>query len=289
MKYKLLCLFLVCAACSKKDISSTEELDEYIPAEVITNISYGTNAAQVYDLYLPKNRSFSTTKTLVFVHGGGWIQGDKSDMQEYIPLLQNSHPDLAIANLNYRLAQPPAIAAFPFQFLDIGLALDHLSREAEELGIKPEFALIGLSAGGHLALQYDSAYDVEDQVKLVCSIVGPTNFTDPFYSENPDFSDALEYLIDESQYSGITDLARAISPAYLVHDGSSPTILFYGQDDPLVPASNGAFLKAQLDAAGVANSFTLYQGGHGDWNDEANTNLQLQLNNFISDHFAAEN
>lgn len=248
------------------------------------NVKYGEDEAQTYDLYLPADRSGTTTKVLVFIHGGGWIQGDKKDMRDYIPLLQANHPGHAIANLNYRLAQPLLRAAFPNQFLDLKLALEHISGEAEDLQIKAEFGLIGVSAGGHLALQYDNLYDSNDQVKMVCSIVGPTNLKDPFYTENKDFNEALKYLVDETAYPGVTDLARAVSPAYLVDKQSSATILFYGDEDPLVPVSNGTFLQEQLDAAGVTNSFTLYEGGHGDWEDDDHVDLQEELSGFIDQH-----
>lgn len=65
--------------------------------------------------------------------------------------------------------------------------------------------------------------------------------------------------------------------------------MFYGDDDELVPVSNGIFLKEQLDKAGVENSFTLYEGGHGDWQKEDNADMQLQLSDFINIHLAVEN
>lgn len=281
--YGILAIFLI--GCSDPDNETTpppasNDISE--PAETILNVSYGVDFAQKYDIYLPANRSQNFTKTLIFIHGGGWIHGDKIDMEEYIPLLAETHPDYAIVNLNYRLAQLPSRAAFPNQFLDIKKALEHLTLNAAEYNIKPEFGLIGVSAGAHLALQFDSVYDLADQVKFVCSIVGPTDLTDPFFSENPDFILALKFLIDENFYPGISDFARAVSPAYLVNEKSSATILFYGKDDPLVPVSNGIFLQKQLDKAGVENSLTIYNGGHGDWDDGANLDLQLELSEFIN-------
>lgn len=280
--------FLV--ACSGKEINNHSLSDDTdLSAMTILNISYGNDEAQIFDLYLPANRSASTTKVLVFIHGGGWVQGDKIDMNNYIPLLQQEHPEHAIVNVNYRLATPGMRAAFPNQFLDIQQALEHLDQYSEDFSILPEFGLIGVSAGGHLALQYDNEYDIEDQVKMVCSIAGPTNLKDPFYSENPDFEIALEHLVDEIAYPGITDYALAVSPAYLVDGNSSATILFYGKDDQLVPVSNGSFLQERLKAAGVDHSFTIYEGGHGDWADEANENMQLQLKDFIDEHLPVGN
>ncbi len=286
---KLFCsavIFLIFTGCTDEGIESppVAAADDTATALSILNLSYGEDEAQKYDIYLPADRSASITKVLVFIHGGGWIQGDKSDMKDYIPLLAEGHPDYAIVNLNYRLAQIPGRAAFPNQFLDIKKALEHLSNNTDEYDIKAQFGLIGVSAGAHLALQFDSVHDLYDQVKFVCSIVGPTDLTDPFYSENPNFTMALQHLIDESAYPGVPDFAQAVSPAFLINDKSSATILFYGQEDPLVPISNGIFLQEQLDAAGVENSFTIYKGGHGDWSDQSNKNLQMELSSFIDSH-----
>lgn len=282
-------LFYLLTACSKEGVDAPAVSgDVELSAITHLNMSYGEDVAQTFDLYLPANRSSFTTKVLVFIHGGGWVQGDKEDMRDYIPLLQKDHPEHAIVNLNYRLAQPAVRAAFPNQFLDLQQALEYLSEDAAALGIKPEFGLIGVSAGGHLALQYDNEYDVRDQVKMVCSIVGPTNLKDPFYSENPHFNLAMDYLVDKPAYPGVTDFALAVSPAYLVGENSSATILFYGESDELVPVSNGIFLQERLEAAGVDHSFTIYEGGHGDWQEGANEDLQLQLNDFIEDHLPIE-
>lgn len=288
LKISLLLFFMT--SCSEKEIETFENSeDQFNLAKTHMNINYGLDPQQTYDLYLPAKRSSSATKVLVFIHGGGWIQGDKRDMRAYIPLLQKTHPHHALINLNYRLAKPQIRKAFPNQFLDLGLALKHITLKAEEFGINPEFALIGASAGGHLALQYDSFYDLEDQVKLVCSIVGPTNLTDTFYTENPDFHFALDMLIDESAYPGVTDFAKAVSPAFLANHKSSPTILFYGNNDLLVPVSNGTFMKEKLDAAGIINSLTIYKGGHGDWENLDQDDLHLQLSEFINEHLPVAN
>lgn len=280
----LLIVFL--AACSDETSEDIQAFDKELSSLSLSNIAYGDDPAQTFDIYLPAARSGSLTKVLVLIHGGGWVQGDKNDMRDYIPMLQRENPDHAIVNLNYRLAIPNVRTAFPNQFLDLELALKYLSGAAAALEIKPEFGLIGVSAGGHLALQYDYLYDVKDQVKMIASIVGPTNFKDPFYSQNANFNFAMGYLIDKSAYPGISDLAKAVSPAYLVNENSSPTILFYGEDDELVPVNNGIFLKERLDAAGIVNSLTIYSGGHGDWQESSNKDLQLQLNEFIDLHLS---
>ncbi len=275
---------LLLTACSGENNPEIETNNQPLAEEVNLNVSYGENPQQVYDLYLPEGRSSEKTKIIILIHGGGWIEGDKEDMSEYIPILKEKHPDHAIVNMNYVLANPPSIPAFPNQFLNLNQVINQLIQESEELDVLPEFGLIGASAGAHIALQYDYVYDTEDRVKMVCDIVGPTDFTDPFYTENPNFQVLLDALVDESAYPENSNITELLSPSLQVTENSSPTILFYGDEDPLVPLSNGEKLHTELSNHMVTNSFTVYSGGHGDWSDSSNLDLQIQLSSFIKEH-----
>ena len=73
-----------------------------IQAQEYFNISYGTDAAQKLDLYLPAERT-PETKLLAIIHGGTWSFGDKSDLNAYVQLAKTYLPKYAIANINYRL------------------------------------------------------------------------------------------------------------------------------------------------------------------------------------------
>ncbi|MAN59637.1 MAG: alpha/beta hydrolase [Flavobacteriaceae bacterium] len=253
------------------------------------DVSYGPHEQQIYDIYLPEGRSGDKTKVIVLVHGGGWIEGDKADMAWYVPLLQLSHPHHAIVNMNYVLATTTT-PAFPNQFLDVQQLLQKIYDEREQLQIVPEFGLIGASAGAHLSLMYDAVYDDLDHVKFVADIVGPTDLTDPFYANNPNFQFFLNAAVDESAYPPGTDYASAVSPALHVSGKSSPTILFYGNADPLVPLSNGQTLQNALSTAMVTHSFTIYEGGHGDdWSEADRADLREKLSEFISLHLSVPN
>ena len=262
-----------------------------IDAVTFLNVSYGSDSQQVYDLYLPEGRTDSTTKVIMLIHGGGWTEGDKEDMDNFVTLLQREHPNHAIVNVNYVLASvSPPVTAFPNQFLDIGTVIQKITSEQESLQILPEFGLIGTSAGAHIALMYDFAYDTTDQVKFVANIVGPTDFTDPFYADDPNFTIALSLLVDESQYPDGTNYAEATSPVYQVSSSSSPAALFYGSQDPLVPLSNGASLDEALSNAQITHSFTTYNGGHGgDWSATDILNMQTQISEYIESYLPYNN
>ena len=118
------------------------------------DVSYGSDAKQKMDIYLPPNRSSTKTKVLVLIHGGGWSGGDKVDFNNYIVKLQQNFSDYAIANINYRLVGESVNYLLPFLTDDISNVLDHFAQNSAEYGIKPEFVLCGTSAGGHLSMLY---------------------------------------------------------------------------------------------------------------------------------------
>lgn len=260
-----------------------------VPLEAATffNVSYGSDSQQTYDIYLPQGRTSESTKVIVLVHGGGWTGGDKADMTEFVDLIQANHPNHAVVNVNYVLASftPPFKSAFPNQFLDLDAVIEKLTAEKDDLQILPEFGMIGTSAGAHLSLMYDFVYDTDDQVKFVADIVGPTDFTDPFYADDPNFDLVLGFLVDEDAYPADTNYAEATSPTYQASASSSPVVMFYGNQDPLVPLTNGERLDAALTEAQVSHSFTVYDGGHGDdWSATDGLNLQNQISEYINDY-----
>lgn len=289
-KLKLLLIFILISQFLLSSCSSEVQNDVVEPINELTifDVSYGTNPQQTYDLYLPAGRSATKTKVIILIHGGGWTSGDKSDMNDFIQFIQQSHPDHAIINMNYVLADLTT-AAFPHQFLDVQRVIQKLKQEKNELQILPEFALIGTSAGAHIALQYDYVYDISDDVKMVCDIVGPSDFTDPFYASDPAFNILLSLLIDESAYPAGTNFIEEVSPALRVSSMSSPSILFYGESDPLVPLTNGQRLQTALSNTGITHSFTIYEGGHGDdWSETNIEDLKSKISNFITTFLAVE-
>ena len=93
----LLSFILITVACSSDNAIQPLEYEEQL------NESYGTDPDQVFDLYLPENRTLAT-KVLLLVHGGGWNAGDKQDLAGFRDYVLEQLPDVAVVNMNYRLA-----------------------------------------------------------------------------------------------------------------------------------------------------------------------------------------
>jgi acetyl esterase/lipase len=99
------------------------------------------------DLYTPSGAP-SGLPTLLYLHGGGWAVGDKSDaaVERLMPIVTSG---FAVASVNHRLV--PSVR-FPAPVHDVKAAVRWLGANAAEYGLDPDrIAIGGVSAGGHLA------------------------------------------------------------------------------------------------------------------------------------------
>ncbi|WP_299886270.1 alpha/beta hydrolase [uncultured Lacinutrix sp.] len=242
----------------------------------LLNVSYGNDSDQVYDIYLPPNRDLNT-KVIVLVHGGGWTSGDKADMDDIKDRLLIDLPEYAIVNINYRLASQ-GVSPFPMQLNDITTVISELKTKQTDYTISQDYGFLGISAGAHLSMLWSYSYDTNNDVNMVGSIVGPTNFTDPAYSSivNPAF---LFFGVAPS-----VEFAEQYSPFHQVQTTSPPTILFYGGMDNLIPTSQGVDMDAKLTTLNVPHQFTLYPNeGHG-WEGTNLLDTWTKLKAFVEIH-----
>ena len=85
---------------------------------------------------------------VVFVHGGGWVEGDKSSIGTADALDFFADEGIAVASVNYRLVPAAPWSAQP---TDVAAAVAWLVEHADELCLDAErIALFGHSAGAHL-------------------------------------------------------------------------------------------------------------------------------------------
>ena len=116
------------------------------------NIPYNNDTLKKHllDIYVPAN-SIENIPLVVFIHGGGWIGNDKYADMGYMPNTVNAMLDngFAVASIDYRFAQD---AIFPGILQDCNKAVSFLYDNASKYNLdKNRFALMGFSAGGHLA------------------------------------------------------------------------------------------------------------------------------------------
>ena len=278
--YFFFCLLIVSSSC-KKDEPKKINPEIITAAKDILDLSYGGNAAQKMDVYLPTNRT-ANTKLIIFIHGGSFIEGDKSDFTAVVKELVRE--DFAVVNLNYRLVDQTGLYNSPSlhlesavkvkdQVSDVSLAVDYVLTHAKEWQVsESKIAIAGHSAGATLALLY--AYDVRNtnKVKAVANLAGALDQT---FSDIPPI--LLQYLPDYIleagyRYTGYTvDPAndqhyKAISPLYVANANQKiPTLTIFPENNAVgvLPKQDRATFNAfttKLNSLNVPNKFVQIAG-----------------------------
>lgn len=228
----------------------------------VRDVAYGAHAQQKFDIDLPAHRKADSTKVLIFIHGGAWAEGDKNEMQSLISLMREEWPEVALVNVNYRLATSTQFK-HPAQIQDIQAVIDYLNAHHREYGIATSYALVGASAGAHLSMLYAYAFDDKHLIHAVSDLYGPANLYDwEWYS-----TAAIKPLIET--FLGVpwaqdTALYQSASPMLLVRASTPPTLIFHGASDLVVPLYQSQWLAARLKNASVPYEYTEYfLDGHG--------------------------
>jgi len=253
-------LFLVFLISCQKETSPGNNL---VPEQVYTDMAYGTDPNQKMDIYLPAGRTTTSTKAIILIHGGAWATGDKTDFTPYVDTLKKRLPDYAIFNINYRLASALG-NFFPTQENDVKAAFDFIVSKTNEYGISQKIAVLGASAGGHLALLQGYKYTNPVKVKAVIDFFGPTDMAELHdHPADPALVPVIELFLGGTPSTNPT-LYEQSSPINFVTAQSPPTIILQGGADPLVPVEQSVSLDTKLQAMGVIHQYVFYPTeGHG--------------------------
>lgn len=235
---------------------------------IVPNITYLTanNYEAKLDLYLPRNLT-EPNPTLVYIHGGGWVQGSKE--VSTLRLLPYLEMGWSVVNVEYRLAHT---SLAPAAVEDCLCALRWIIRNAEEYNLDPNKIVVsGNSAGGHLSLttgmlpasaglDRQCPGDEELKVAAIVNWYGITDVGDLLEGPNlRRWAVAWMGSMDDRQ-----EIARRVSPLNYVRPGLPPILSIHGDADPLVPYSHAVQLHKALTEAGVPNQLLTIPGGkHG--------------------------
>jgi len=199
-------------------------------------IGEGDGRSLEADVFLPpleeKNRP-----AVLFIHGGGWIEGDRSQLRGYGILLARLG-FVCMCN-SYRLSNE---SIWPAQIQDVNCAIRYLRANATDLGLDPDrIGVSGNSAGGHLSLMaaatnYDQIFEgeggsneVSSEIKAVCAIYPPTTIRQ-LEMLNP-LENAFLMLMGKEAKKEDYDKA---SPLNYVTEDYPPCMLIHGSTDSVV-------------------------------------------------------
>ncbi|MFA6863450.1 MAG: alpha/beta hydrolase [Dysgonamonadaceae bacterium] len=227
------------------------DLEPKIPEtiEEIKNVEYKNvygKSLQI-DLYKPKNAG-EPLPLLLFIHGGGWKSGKRSDYMVY--LISFAEKGYMTGTVSYRLKRD---SIYPASVEDVSDAVEWVFKNGENFGYDPHrVALIGGSAGAHLSMlaaygwrdsrsQMDSIAN-NNQIKAVVDIYGPVDLTDDYAQTQP-----LVTGFTGHSYREKPELYKEASPITYLSKSAPPTLILHGTSDKLVPIHQSDTLKSRLD------------------------------------------
>ena len=254
-----------------------------------SNLAYvpGGNSQQILDLYVPKNTHGRPVPLIVYVHGGGWLAGDKSELQGNAGWESYLSEGFAIASIDYTLSET---AIFPQQIYDVNASIRYLRVNAPKYHMNGnEIGLWGESAGGQLVAlagatcgvpSLEGHEGVSDRVSSCVQAVvdgfGPTDFLQMdshLYNSSSLHHDPAGS--PESMYLGCTEGLLACAPStveradpitYLTNSSVKlpPYLIVHGDVDTLVPNWESRILFSALaSVCDNATFYTMHGLGHG--------------------------
>ncbi len=262
------------------------------------NIPYAAQSpSQKLDLYLPPEGD-GPFPTIIFIHGGAFILGDKRDNQ-LLQAIDGIGCGYAVASVEYRLGLE---AQYPAALFDVKASVRFLRANASKYMLDGDrFALCGDSAGGHYAVmaaatqgnfafedlsQGNAAYS--SMVQAVASRFGPYDFTleselarrDP-PTADPYFPD-IEMKLLGAHSEEITGLMHFTNPLNFITRDFPPVFIEHGTDDIIVPVIHSRMLEEKVRSiCGAGRAELVIRDGynHGGidlrWNEPAINNDQF--------------
>lgn len=239
---------------------------------VFYDVAYGEHSRQVMDVSFPEGDG-TKYNAILFIHGGGWILGNKSGFTNRAKSVSDKY-DCIAASMNYRYASDDIDCKDMLDDIDMAIAGIKALADEREISVN-KVMLVGFSAGGHLAMLY--AYTRRSTAPLkvvaVASYSGPTDLSSTRFVEKNALAGAetmrgiMSNLIGEEitkkNFDSKKEKLLKISPVNYVTSSCVPTLVVQGARDRIVyPADTRAFVD-KLKAKGVTYKyFELEQSGH---------------------------
>ena len=223
--------------------------------ERVRNVVYATvdGIKLRLDVYRPRNRD-GACPTLLQVHGGAWILGNKD--QQGLPLMLHlAARGWVCVSVNYRLSPR---ATFPDHLVDLKRALKWIRSNIAEYGGDPDFVVVtGGSAGGHLAAlvaltanesEYQPSFEeVDTSVRGCVPFYGVYDFTNRFnFQRHAGLRRLLERRVMKKKLDEHREAFEKASPMCRVHDGAPPFFVIHGDRDTLAPVEEARRFVEEL-------------------------------------------
>lgn len=289
-------------------------------ADVQENIVYKTDEKGteiLLDLYKPQITGMKKIPVVIFVHGGAWVEGNKTIYADnYIEntISKLLDKNFAVISINYRLVNEST--HFPAPIEDTKDAVRWIRKNADLYQLDSNnIGMWGVSAGAHLSLL--SAYTEDTQfqgdptlmpysakVNYVVDNFGPTDMNRLLHTRAPQpllFAVGLisQKIIDlrgklimgitgmnaKDDRKEIAEFCENISPLSY-NKNTIPTLIIHGNKDKIAPLRHSKRLHRMLRKNDTENKFVIIKKGNHGFSTTGKAELEEISNlmvNFIID------
>jgi acetyl esterase/lipase len=235
------------------------------------DIAYGAvSGRQKLNIYVPLGKG--PFPVIVWVHGGGWYTGDRSDRWFACGLTFLKY-GFAVVSVGYRLADE---AVFPQPVEDVVQGIGYIEKHGTQYGLDTgRIGVIGGSAGANIAAHAALRHRGIKAAQLNCSPLDFSAYAAQFHKlglEREGLAMPEEDTSYEAMYLGgsileLPDACRRANPANDLRSDAPYFLLMHGTKDSVVPYLQSVdFADAVRRAAsdGARASLVLIEGGDHD-------------------------
>lgn len=208
----------------------------------VKTIKYGSHVRQVMDVYTPATVVGKTglkRGTVVLVHGGAWVKGDKQDFEPQARQL--ARRGYVVANINYRYATD---ARWPAPRTDGVNAVKYLRSHAWRLNVDPDrIILIGSSAGAQIASAVATLGRGSDLVSGVIGLSGPLGLKRTAADPSGNLDSIVTGVLLGCTPAQCSDRYDAATPKNHLTRGDVPSLMFSARHEWLNPQNSVDFVN----------------------------------------------
>jgi acetyl esterase/lipase len=239
---------------------------------VTSNVSYGPSKLDVYFYGAKKG---PLRPAIVFVHGGGWTHGSKTQTSFVAAAKDVATAGYVVFAINYPLASATS-PGYPMQTNAVGTAVRWVKKHSAQYYVDPDrTGMLGGSAGATLVytagLQINAA--TPGSVRAMVGLSGPTQLWESLQSlqasANPDDPHSEFTLSNMEDFLGCPDgscteeMADAASPYSNVNPNCPATDIYNSEGEGVPLDQEYNFLNALIAAGCNAEIVVIPGSQHG--------------------------
>ncbi|MBQ7580483.1 MAG: alpha/beta hydrolase [Clostridia bacterium] len=260
-----------------------------------TDVAYCVDERQKFDLFIPRTDE-KELPMMIFIHGGGWKSGDKSDYTDEMKRICEKYP-VCCLSVGYRFIGEEMAVTYREIQTDVANAIHTAVKYVESLGkTVTKKGIGGISAGAYNSMMYAFSKNSVNpgSFAFVLDKSGPCDLTDSeCYKGTAELPKDMAFRIygqllgselDEDSFKSpdVLEKLKDASPLFHADENSPAVIIAHSENDLVVPAGCAKRLLEKLNSLGIQVDYVDMEGcGHSETIEKVEQKIRLKLDEYI--------